>query len=196
MKRILFVCTGNTCRSPMAEAILRDKAKRRGLSVEVRSAGVSTMDGLPVSGNAAKTLSARGISHNGSSRAAREEMIGWADLVLTMTAGHKNALLHRFPSAVDKTFTLKEYTAFGTSVQEGVEELERLYAQWQMARALGQDISAEERARIMELERQLPALDIGDPFGGTLQIYASCADEITKAVDKLLETLERESGKD
>ncbi|CDN44428.1 low molecular weight phosphatase family protein [Paenibacillus sp. P22] len=61
--RILFVCTGNTCRSPMAEAFLRELSAERGLRLEVRSAGVSTVDGLPVSRHALQVLENNGIAH-------------------------------------------------------------------------------------------------------------------------------------
>ena len=56
MQRILFICTGNTCRSPMAEGLLRKLAAERGLKLEVKSAGVSAVDGMPVSRHTAAIL--------------------------------------------------------------------------------------------------------------------------------------------
>ncbi|MBB3110591.1 protein-tyrosine phosphatase [Paenibacillus phyllosphaerae] len=186
MKRILFVCTGNTCRSPMAEAMLRDQAKRRGLDVEVRSAGVSTVDGLPVSEHARAALRERGVPDNGSSSALDGGAVSWADLVLTMTTGHKRHLLQRFPNAVDKTYTLKEYVESDEAVLRDIAELEALYTEWHMKQALGQQLTEEERSRLLELERRIPGFDIADPFGGSLDMYQECADEIGQAMDKLI----------
>ena len=103
---IYFICTGNTCRSPMAEAILRSKAIE---GVVVRSAGVSTVDGLPISENALTLIEQSDMPYTPVSTAVTEEGLEWADLVLTMTSSHKMLLLHLFPSVADKTFTLKEY---------------------------------------------------------------------------------------
>ncbi|XEC95305.1 low molecular weight protein arginine phosphatase [Paenibacillus tarimensis] len=189
MKRVIFVCTGNTCRSPMAEALLREQAKAKGLNIEVRSAGVSTLDGLPVSAYAAETLKFWNISHSGSSRALTSESVGWADLILTMTAGHKRQLLERYPQAVDKAHTLKEYVENDASVLSDIEELERLYTELHMKQALGGQLSDEERSRLLELERRIPSFDIADPFGGTMEQYKQAAEEIYAAVEKLLQKL-------
>lgn len=190
MRTILFVCTGNTCRSPMAEAMLRDLAGRAGKAVEVRSAGVGAVDGYPVSPNAAETLRRRKLPVPGPSRALSAEQIAWADLILTMTSSHKQAIIRRHPDAADKTYTLKEFALRDAALAADLEEAERLYSEWQIRRALGQNLSEDERRRLEELERRLPDFDIADPFGGPLSFYEKSADEIENAVLRLLDKLE------
>ncbi|WP_274654327.1 low molecular weight protein arginine phosphatase [Paenibacillus humicola] len=191
MKRILFVCTGNTCRSPMAETILRELARRRNRELEVRSAGVSTVDGLPVSVNAQKVLRRRiGVMAAGTSTALDGGSVGWADLILTMTTDHKRHLLQRFPQAVDKTYTLKEFVDRDEAVLEDIAELETLYTEYQMKQALGQQLTPEERSRLLELERRIPGFDIADPFGGPISSYEQSAAEIEAALQKLLDRLD------
>ncbi|MFD0590578.1 low molecular weight protein arginine phosphatase [Paenibacillus sp. GCM10027627] len=191
MKRILFICTGNTCRSPMAEAHLKNMASQRGVTVAVRSAGVSTIDGLPVSANSIAALRQRDIQHSGVSRALTSEAVDWADLILTMTSGHKRDLLHWHPEAVEKTFTLKEYAYQDQKVLADILELEGLYTELQMKGALGQQLSDQQRQRLLELERRIPSFDIADPFGGTQSVYDSCSREIEESIRKLLDKLSK-----
>ncbi|GGD92810.1 low molecular weight protein arginine phosphatase [Paenibacillus nasutitermitis] len=189
MKRILLVCTGNTCRSPMAEGILKELAKKRGRPLEVRSAGVSTVDGLPVSVHAAGVLRKREASCPSSSKALDGGSVVWADLILTMTTSHKRSLLQRFPHAVDKTYTLKEFVGSDEKVLADIAELEALYTEWQMKQVLGQQMTSGERDRLLELEKRIPNFDIADPFGGSMEIYERSADEIEAALQKLLDKL-------
>lgn len=128
MLHILFVCTGNTCRSPMAEGLLRKLAKERGIHVEVRSAGVSAVPGTSISRHAAGILQDEGIQDRIVSSQLNGEAVAWADLILTLTGAHKRHLLQYFPDAVTKTHTLKEYVQTQESVNADIRELDSLYA--------------------------------------------------------------------
>ena len=87
---ILFVCSGNTCRSPMAEVLARRAAAEFGLpSVEVRSAGTHAATGAPASGGARRTVRRhQGSLEEHSSSPLSPELLDWADLVLAMGPGH------------------------------------------------------------------------------------------------------------
>ncbi|OLN24171.1 low molecular weight phosphatase family protein [Domibacillus antri] len=100
---ILFVCTGNTCRSPMAAAILRKKRPEW----NVRSAGLFASPGEPASIGTRTVLSEKGIDLQHSSAQLTEELVEWADLILTMTASHKQTIDIHFPHVKEKTYTLK-----------------------------------------------------------------------------------------
>lgn len=88
--RLLFVCTGNTCRSPMAEVIARSKVEERGWQgVEVRSAGVGAFPGAGPSGGGVRAAAAHGLDLSGhrATLLTRRE-VEWADLILTMSPTH------------------------------------------------------------------------------------------------------------
>lgn len=114
--RLLFVCSGNTCRSPMAEAIARKAADDRGwLHLEVRSAGTGALMGAPPSDGARSAAARHGLdleAHRASPLTG--EALDWADLVLTMSPSHllhvvelgsgdKAALLTAFAAGDDPT---------------------------------------------------------------------------------------------
>ena len=92
--RVLFLCTGNTCRSPMASGRARQLLESWGWKgIEVGSAGVAAFPGGGASGGALRAAGERGIdltSHE--SAQLTEELVGWADLILTMSEGHLRAV--------------------------------------------------------------------------------------------------------
>lgn len=189
VQRILFVCTGNTCRSPMAEALLRKMAKERGIMLEVRSAGVAAIDGQSISRHAEDLLRDYDIHEPLRSSALSAEMISWADLVLTLTQGHKQHVLRNHSHAADKIYTLKEYTQNDESVKREQQELDELYAQWQLQRSLGQEMDAKLQQRMIELQQRMPSYDISDPYGGSRDDYEVAAAEIRAALGRLLDKL-------
>jgi len=108
---ICFICTGNTCRSPLAEGILKS---RRLPGVNVRSAGLYAADGQPISANSRRLMEEKGYPYTQSSRLFSVQDAEWATLILTMTQSHRNAIRQMYAEHADKVFTLKEYTGNST----------------------------------------------------------------------------------
>ena len=119
---VLFVCTGNTCRSPMAEHLFRRMLADAGRTeVKVRSAGIAPAMSLGLPMEAASALAEEGVrnvSHrpSGLDRAAVE----WADLILAMERAHRDAIVGRYPAAAAKTFLLKAHA--GIAGEESIAD--------------------------------------------------------------------------
>lgn len=105
---VLFVCTGNTCRSPMAEQMFNEQA--RDLSAHAFSAGLDAVPGSPINPQAANALTSLGYNPTGhSSTLVSTEAVEKADVILTFTHDQKNELGQNFPTAIRKLFTISEY---------------------------------------------------------------------------------------
>jgi protein-tyrosine-phosphatase len=109
--KILFVCTGNTCRSPMAEGALRALLEGRKIdTIEVMSAGTAVAPGSPATlyaMEAVKTWNADISRHK--ARPLSPELIEEADLILVMTPTHFHSVMTMVPDAEERTFLLKGY---------------------------------------------------------------------------------------
>lgn len=187
--RVLHVCTGNICRSPMAEALTRDFARKRSVDIVVSSAGTWGHEGSPMEAHALSTLTEYGI--DGSDFRAREltaEHVEQADLVLGATGEHRSAAAELGPDATSRAFTLREFARLcatvtpdmlpsGSTRERGLT-LIRLVAD-----------ARPRRGRGLRGPRQEPAEDLADPFHAPRIQFLQCAELIAQALQGPLDLL-------
>jgi len=131
-KKILFVCTGNTCRSSMAEAIarkmLRDRKKQD--QVQVFSAGTCALPNARATEQAVAVMREMGIDLR-AHRATllTPELVKEAGLVLTMTGAHKEQVKRLIPEAQEKVFTLAEFAGAGADILDPIGKPADVYRQ-------------------------------------------------------------------
>lgn len=171
---ILFVCTGNVCRSPMAE-LLAGICADPTAGLTVASAGMSALVGEGVDGASAAVLSELGI--DSARHRARQFEAAFAlnaGLVLTAETAHRDTIIAEVPTVWRRTFTMKEF-----------------------ARLARHASAAEPAAIVAELswlrgaDGALPAGidDLTDPYRGTIEQARAVADEVTGVVQTVLRTL-------
>jgi protein-tyrosine phosphatase len=165
---ILFVCTGNVCRSPVAERLATTYANGVAIPEFVASSvGTRALVGHPVHPDAAHALEQLGgdASHH-AARQVSAKLLMAADLVLTMSTAHRNSVLELAPRQINRAFTLHEAARLAS--HSGAHELTDL-------RALRSRNSVGE----------LP--DIADPIGRSAAFHAAVANEIADLLPPILE---------
>ena len=187
--RILFVCTGNICRSPFAERLLRNRLDASlgadAARIEVTSAGTYGLVGEPMMAEAAQTLVQYGGDPAGFvASALSPEQVEQADLVLGLTRDHRGAVVTMSPRALPRTLTLREYARLlgGVSkadVAAGTDPVERMRA-----------ITTAAFGRRGYAPPQDPADDdVPDPYGSAMPAYERAAALIDQALQVPLSLL-------
>lgn len=174
MKTVLLVCTGNTCRSSMAEGILKNLCRSVN-DLKIISAGISALNGSSAAGKSIEVMKEKEICLlDHTSTILTKKIILASDLILTMTLAHKHAVISMMPAAKVKTYTLKEYAR--KSIESGNSSCFAFFEN-----KLPQK-SREERSL-------LATDDILDPFGQSIDIYRKTANEIEECLKILCEEL-------
>lgn len=108
ISRVVVLCVGNICRSPMAEALLKERFRGNGMNnVEVRSAGIATVEGRPVDESALQVMHASNLDLTGQlSQRVSSKLIAWAELILVMEDFQKQYIESEFPQARGKVFLI------------------------------------------------------------------------------------------
>jgi protein-tyrosine phosphatase len=180
MASILVVCTGNICRSPMAEGFLRRRLEAEGKRAEVSSAGTSGWDGSPAMPESVDAAAGRetDISEHRARRLSRG-MIESADLILGMTAEHRDRAAWMVPEAASRSFTLKEL----------VRLLEALPPEVEGGEALRERIAAADELRRSGFAGNPQDEDVIDPLGLPASTYRAVAWELDDWSERLVRGL-------
>jgi protein-tyrosine-phosphatase len=187
MASILIVCTGNICRSPMAEGILRQLLAERGAGeIRVDSAGVAGWQDQPATQEAILAMQERGIDIAPHlARRLGRQMIDAADLIVGMTIEHRDTVAKLSPAAAARTFTLKELVGLleRSDLDAPPGDSSRPEDRLRLA------VLAAERVRSEQGRPEVADGDVADPLGLGLEAYRAAAWEIGEFSARLADAI-------
>jgi protein-tyrosine phosphatase len=170
---VLFVCTGNICRSPTAEALARrELARYPGAPIQLSSAGSHALEGNPAASRSVLAAATRGASlERHFARELTRRRVRAAGLILCMAAEHRPFVLSYDRSAASRTFLLATFA--------------RVASQWEWLAGS----PAELVALAAEHAHELDGDDIDDPLGHPAEAYAACAERLDGLVTPVIAAL-------
>ena len=166
IKTILFVCTGNTCRSAMAEGMFKKILKERtedDSKFNILSAGISALPGMSPTPEAIKVMAEQGIDISRHiTTQVQEDLVKKADLILVMSNTHKDYIKTKFTFAQDKIYLLKEFAQIGEF--KSIRSTDENY-------------------------------EVVDPLGRPIEFYRIVARELEENLEKILDKIFEENNK-
>ncbi len=184
MAHVLVICTGNICRSPIAEGSLRSALDGRfgADAPSVSSAGTQGWEGSGAQPGSVAAAAERGIDISGHvAHLLTGEMLGEADLILAMASEHRGVIETLDPGALSRTFTLKELVR----LLDALPAVEPGSA----AVSLADRVTQADALRRGGFEGNPYDLDIADPLGQPQNVYRAIAWELETWIGRLVEGL-------
>lgn len=182
---LLYVCTANHCRSPLAEFLTRIELPARDLDWSVSSAGTRARPGQPMHPAVARTVRRLGFEPGDwSSRTLTAELIGRADLILTAEEDHRGVVAQLSPSAMGRTFTLMQFAHLVAAIPRdrplpAADYGPRLLSEVRALRGRVQPTPAKNR-------------DLPDPMGASPLKFRRCAAAVERSVEQILALTQRQ----
>lgn len=169
------MCTGNICRSPMAEALLRQRLASRNIMAHVHSAGL-LLDHEPAHPYATEVVKPLGLHLSGHrSRILSLDLLASTDLLIGMEMRHVREAVVMEPEVFGRAFTLPELVGLAEAVGPRTDDLESWLA------ALG-----ESRKRVDVFKRD-PRLEVPDPIGGSKRQFRRTVEVLSTLLDRFVE---------
>jgi protein-tyrosine phosphatase len=181
--RVLFVCTANLCRSPIAERLFRQRlSDGSGPAWSVASAGTHGFDGHPMHPSAAQVVRERGgAPEDFRSRPLTAEIVRSADLVLTAGREHRSVVVQLVPAAVRRSFTIRQFARLCAAVPPLPGD---------DPRGVGPALVAEALLARSEVPPAPPSEDdLADPIGQPVDAFRLCADSLEQALGAVVRPL-------
>ncbi|GAB3690284.1 low molecular weight phosphatase family protein [Corynebacterium nasicanis] len=196
--RILTICTGNICRSPLAKYLLA--AQLRDIpEIEVDSAGTHPLTGAPMFDVSRAVAESFGVEDTSDhrARAATEQLLAGTDLVLAMSREHRRHVVELHPPVTRRVFTIREFARLAAALPEDILEEELRAAAASPVERLRAAVRAVALSRSMHA---LPADpeedDVVDPYRRELSVHETSAADIEAAVDAVVALLVRVAQED